>query len=146
MWVVQTNYCQALKEHFQEGCRLWAGKCAIPNSTRSHMQCCYVPHALQRYPKTLRLSAEIIQHFNIRYPHCPVTQESSSRAVQIRLWGSTKTCLYFLACSAWVVEQESSCVWPCAQWAGAGGADSSHMEELKQEVSLILTPTDEHVF
>ena len=70
MWVVQTNHCQVLEDPFQEGCRLWAQKCAIPNRTRSHVQRCYVPQALRRYPKTLRLSAEI-QHFNIRHSYCP---------------------------------------------------------------------------
>lgn len=51
MWVVLTNHCQALEELFQECCRLWDGKCAVPNSTRSHVQHCYIPQALLKYPK-----------------------------------------------------------------------------------------------
>lgn len=145
MWVVQTNHCHALEEPFPEGWRLWPGKCAIPNSNRSHAQHYCIPQTLWRYPKTWRLSAEI-QHFNSLYPLCPGTGESYSRAAQMCLQGSAKAPLCSMACSAHVVEQESS----CAQWAGASGVGSS-MGELRDFLGCvsflsILTPTAEQVF
>lgn len=146
MWVVLTNHCQVLEELFQECCRLWDGKCAIPSSTRRHVQHCYIPQALLRCPKSwiLRYSISILGTLGALAPR-------NARAVQMSVCSSAETSLCFMACSAQVVELESSCAWPCAQWAGAGGDGSSQMEDLRgflgcASVPLILTPTAEHVF
>lgn len=101
-------------------------------------------------PSTPELSQELnteIQHFNIRYPWCPGSQECCSRAVQMSVWSSAKTSLYFRACSAQVVEVESSCAWPCAQWAGAGGDGSPHMKELSKRFPwLCICPLNPHSY
>lgn len=85
--------------------------------------------------------------FQYYVPLVPWHPGICSTAMQMSVWNSAKISPYFMACSAQMVELESSCAWPCAQWAGAGGDGSSHMEELNKRFPWrCICPFNPHLY